>query len=906
MSVTVNGKVFGEAPAPGQCLRGFLRTLGWFGVKTGCDTGDCGACTVLLDGVAVHSCVVAAFRAQDRTVTTIEGLAPGPLHPMQQAFLDAQGFQCGFCTAGMIMTAAVLDADQRADLPQAMKGNLCRCTGYRAISDAIAGARLVDTDAPGAACGLSLPAPAGPAIVTGAPLYTADVSIPGLLHIKLVRAPIAHARIRAIRKEKALARPGVHAVLTWEDAPPLHYSSARHEDQAADPDDTMVLDRVVRFASQRVAAIVADSEAAAAAACDFVEVDYQPLPAVFEAAAAMAPGAPQLHDQRPGSRIRAPERNLVAEIHGDVGDADADFAAATVVYEGIYEPNRMQHAQLEPHTTVSWLDETGRLNVRTSSQTPFLTRNMLARLFALDPGAIRVFAPRMGGGFGAKQEMLTEDICVQATLKTGRPVKLEFTRAEEFAAATSRHSMHIRVRAGARANGTLSALELSVLSNTGAYGNHGSQVLYHACDEALAIYRCASKRIDGHAVYTNLPPAGAFRGYGLSQTVFAVESAIDELCRGLKIDPYEFRRRNAVRPGDPLIASHVGYDDVEIASYGLEPCLDFVRDALARGRHAASPAGAGWLIGEGIAMSMLCCAPPGGHRSEARIELTLDGTYRLAIGTAEFGNGTATVLGQIAASLLGTLAARVRLVAADTDHAGHDTGTFGSAGTVVAGKAVELAADALKGQILAAAADQAQVPLQECRLDPDRVVCGNRSVMLAELAEAALRTGRVLGAMRRADASPRSIVFNVQGFRVAVHPDTGEIAVLQSVHAADAGRVLNPLQLRGQIEGAVLQALGGALCERMDYDAAGRMTNASFRTYLIPTFADAPHTEVFFAPTVDAIGPMGAKSMSEAPFNPVAAALANAIRDATGMRLRCPPFTPDRVLDALRDKVGLA
>ena len=305
-------------------------------------------------------------------------------------------------------------------------------------------------------------------------------------------------------------------------------------------------------------------------------------------------------------------------------------------------------------------------------------------------------------------------------------------------------------------------------------------------------------------------------------------------------------------------------------------------------------------------MSMLCCAPPGGHFSEARIELTREGTYRLAIGAAEFGNGTATVLRQIAATILGTLAARITLVASDTAEAGHDTGTFGSAGTVSAGKAVELAAEALKQRIAAAAAARAQVPVGECRLEPERVMCGNHPVALAELADAAARTGGVLGAMRRADASPRSIAFNVQGFRVAVHAATGEVAILQSVHAADAGRVLNPLQLRGQIEGAVLQAIGGALYEHMDYDAEGRMTNSSFRTYHIPTFADAPHTEVYFAPTVDAIGPMGAKSMSEAPFNPVAAALGNAIRDATGVRLYATPFTRERVAAALRDGVASA
>jgi putative selenate reductase molybdopterin-binding subunit len=902
MPITVNGRVFRETPAPGQCLRSFLRSLGWFGVKNGCDAGDCGACTVLVEGSPIHSCLFPAVRAEGRQVTTIEGMArQGALHPMQQAFLDAQGFQCGFCTAGMIMTAAGLSADQRADLPRAMRGNLCRCTGYRAIGDAIQGVRLVEEDAPGASCGRSLPAPAGRAVVSGEPLYTGDVVMEGLLHLKLVRAPLAHGRIRAISKDKALAYPGVHAVLTWEDSPPLHYSTARHEDHRLDPDDTVVLDRIVRFHGQRIAAVVADTEAAAEAACRLIEVDYEAFPTVFDAAVALAPGAPILHEKGPGSRICAPDRNLVAEIHGNVGDPDAGIAAATVVHQAVYEPNRLQHAHLETHASLSWIDEAGRLNIRTSSQTPFLTRDALSRIFALDPAAIRVFAARIGGGFGGKQEMLTEDICALATLKTGRPVMLEFSRADEFTGATSRHSMRVDVRVGARADGTLSSLQMTVLSNTGAYGNHGAQVLFHGCGEAIALYRCANKRVDGYAAYTNLPPAGAFRGYGLSQTAFAIESAIDEVCRGLHVDPFEFRLRNAVRPGEPMISTHIGYEDVEFGSYGLDQCLSLVRAALARGRQGSAPTSAEWFVGEGMAMSMLECAPPGGHRSQARIELAQDGTYCLAIGSAEFGNGSATVHRQIAATALGTIASRIHLVSSDTAKTGYDTGTYGSTGTVVAGKAVELASLALSRVLLTFAAEQSGVPERDCRMESERIVCGNQAIALADLAEAASRAGRVLGAMRKADASPRSVAFNVQGFRVAVHRVSGQIAILQSAHAADAGRVMNPLQLRGQIEGAVVQALGSVLYEHMDYDADGRMTNPSFRNYHIPAFADAPRTEVYFAQSFDEIGPLGAKSMSEAPFNPVAPAFANALRDATGIRFCAPPFTPDRISAALRN-----
>src|SRR5215210_5399308 len=264
LSYHVNGKTFSNEPAPGQCLRTFLRELGWFGVKKGCDTGDCGACTVWLDGVTVNSCIIPAFRAEGRQVTTIEGLAQnGELHPMQRAFLEAQGFQCGFCTAGMIMATANFTEEERQDLPRTLKGNLCRCTGYRAIEDAIHGNKAIEDDQPGAACGASLPAPASEGIVTGKVRYTLDTEVEGLLHLKLLRSPHAHARIVAIRKEGALATPGVHEVFTWEDVPRLLYTTAIHDDHLVDPDDTYMLDNVVRFVGQRVAAVVADSDAAA-------------------------------------------------------------------------------------------------------------------------------------------------------------------------------------------------------------------------------------------------------------------------------------------------------------------------------------------------------------------------------------------------------------------------------------------------------------------------------------------------------------------------------------------------------------------------------------------------------------------------------------------------------------------
>jgi CO/xanthine dehydrogenase Mo-binding subunit/aerobic-type carbon monoxide dehydrogenase small subunit (CoxS/CutS family) len=904
MTFRVNGQSFTAEPRPGQCLRTFLRDLGWFGVKKGCDAGDCGACTVWLDGKPVHSCLVPAFRAEGREVVTVQGLArDGQLHPVQQAFLGAQAFQCGFCTAGMIMTAASLSDEAKKDLPFHLKGNLCRCTGYHAIEDAVRGTASVEPDRAGHACGASLANPRSEGIITGNARYTMDVAMEGMLHLKVVRSPHAHARIVAIRKEKALAVPGVRAVFTWEDVPRLAYTTACHDDFRVDPGDTYVLDNVARFVGQRVAAVVADTEGAAEEGCRRLEVDYEVLPAVFDADEAMRPGAPLLHgDKDFESRIEDMSHNVFKRIAAEAGDVAAAFAAADAVYEGTFELPKIQHAHMETHGTIAWRTPDDRIHVRTSTQTPHLVKIKLAYLFRRYAHQFHVFSEHVGGGFGGKQEMLTEDLCVLAALKTGRPVKWEFTRPEQFTAATTRHPMKITVKLGAKKDGTLTAMQIHTVSNTGAYGNHAGEVLASSLGSAMATYRCPNKKGTGYAVYTNTVPSGAFRGYGACQPAFAIECALDELARKLGIDPFTMRRRNMIQAHDPVHSIWPFPHDGVIGSYGLDQCLDFVEEALKSGRGEAKPAGDEWLEGRGVAIHAQDCAPPTEHRSESHLTLLPDGTYHLGVGSAEFGNGIRNAQRQVAAAVLNARAASVVMDFADTDKTPYDTGTFASTGTSVATLGVQKAAEALRDNLLELAGQLAGVPAEQCRLEDGRVRCGERVIPLRQLHEAAPLPDK-LHVARKVYGSPRSTAFMAHGFRIAVHRVTGEIRILQSVQGFDAGTILNPVQARGQMEGAIAQGMGTSLFERLTYDASGALTNPTFRHYRIPAFADVPRTELFFADTHDRYGPLGAKPLGEAPIIPVAPALGNALADATGVRFHSLPFSADRIFAPL---AGLA
>ncbi|MEL6492736.1 MAG: molybdopterin cofactor-binding domain-containing protein [Cyanobacteria bacterium J06621_3] len=914
LNFRVNNQQHQTTCAPGTSLLSMLREIGYAGVHRVCESGDCGSCTVWVNDTPIHSCIYPAMRADSHDITTIEGLENGKLSPMQQAFLDKQGFQCGYCTPGMVMTASKLNYASTEELKAELEGNLCRCTGYESIIESVLACKEAykdqsaekDTTQPvesAVQVGENIPKQDGPDLVTGKPVYTADWAPPGLLHLKVVRSPHPHARIRSIDTTKAKALGGVEAVFTHEDVTRRAYSTAGHGAPVPDPLDHFLLDNKVRFIGDRVAAVVANSKATAAIACDLIEVDYEILPHVIEPSEAIR-GKTIIHDEPESSQIHDASHNIAGEIALDKGDLAVGFAEADLIVENTYKLPAVQHVHLEPHTSISWFDEEGMLVVRSSTQVPFHCRRLLSELFDFPEEKIRVYKPQLGGGFGNKQEILTEDLCVLATLKTGKPVQWQFTREEEFTASNSRHAMEISLKTGVKNDGTLVAQEMKAISNTGAYGNHGETVTFLTGCFPLGLYRCANQSYRGTVAYTNTMPAGAFRGYGATQGTFAMESQLDEIAHKLNIDPIKLRQHNLITAEDEILIGREEHFHI-IGSYALDDCIEKVTEALGYDSEnqviEQSQSEGPIKRGVGFAATMQASGLAKIHLATVKLSLLSNGRYELRTGSVDVGTGSDTSLRQVAAQVLGTTVANMNIVSADTQSTPFDAGSYASATMFITGQAVNLAAQKLRSLILQTAAKQLETNPESLKLDKEKLHTPTGEITLQQLAQKAAEQGDNLTVELSHTSDRASLTFAFLGAEVEVDTETGRVKVLRCVEAIDIGTAINPRICRGQATGGLAMGIGYAIAEELRFDSQGKILNPGLRTYRIPAATDIPPMEIILIEKADPYGPFGAKGIGEIGTNCAAPAIANAVAQATGVRLRQLPMIPERVWQALNE-----
>src|ERR1039457_5132178 len=669
----------------------------------------------------------------------------------------------------------------------------------------------------------------GVKLVTGRPAFTDDINMPGMLIGKILPSPHAHARIRHIDTTKASALPGVHAVLTYKDVPRVPHTTAGQAWPEPSPYDTYLLDSKVRFVGDRVAAVAAETRAIAEEALRLIEVDYEVLPAILDMEQAMAAGAPVIHDEPDSTNIHDAQHNVAGHIHKQIGDVEAGFRESDYIFEREFRTGRQQHCMLEPHITISWLDADNRLVIRSSTQVPFHARRQVAMILQIPIQRIHIVKPRIGGGFGGKQEMLLEDIYGALALATRLPVKIEDTGAEEFQMARTRHPQILRMKMGVKRDGTILASQLTVLATTGAYGSHSTTVQGNTGSKVLPMYRAQHMSFECHIVYTNTPVAGAFRGYGCPQGYFAQECLVDEIADKLGIDPIEFRKLNAIRLGDiDLLSAELGEGRKglprHIRSCGLPECLERGAAAIDWNlKRSAQPQRDGHLRrGIGMACSMQGSGIAGVDWAAACLKLSEDGSFHLLVGAADVGAGADTVLAQIAAETHGVTLDKITVTSADTDFTPFDVGAYASSTTIISGGAVKKVADKVHDQILQVASEMLDIPA-------DRLTCRNNQVLaispnepnpineqLAAVARYAMYQKKLqimeTASHHNTDSPPP---FCAQFAEVEVDTETGQIRVVQLVSALDCGVPINPMQAEGQVEGGATQGMGFALTEEM-------------------------------------------------------------------------------------------
>jgi putative selenate reductase molybdopterin-binding subunit len=643
-------------------------------------------------------------------------------------------------------------------------------------------------------------------------------------------------------------------------------------------------------------------------------VDYEILPHVLEPDAAMREGAPVVHEEQDTEGIYDRRRNIVHHIEAEGGDGVREWSRAAHVFEGEFRTSQQQQAHIEPHVCITYWDEDGRLVVRSSTQVPFHIRRILAPLIGLPVKQIRVVKPRIGGGFGNKQELILEDLCAHLTLATGRPVQMRYSRREEFTSSRSRHPQIMRYKIGVTEDQEVTAAELALIGDTGAYGTHGLTVQMVAGQKALTLYNAPYSKFTCDVVYTNKPSPGAFRGYGATQCFFGLETLMSQIADQMGWDAVEFKRKNWIKEGEVLLMAKAlgegreGFEQV-IESSGLDRCVEVGLAATdwcnKRGKGRVTEADNECLRrGIGMAVMLHGSGIAGLDMGAATIKINDDGSFNLLIGATDLGTGSDTILAQMAAEELGVPVDDIIVYSSDTDFTPFDKGAYASSTTYISGEAVRKAAAKVAEQVKAHAVRMLGLESSEgLQLRERRVFLPDgTSLGLAQVALSSLHQQEqhqiIASASHMSYASPPP--FAAQFVELTVDVETGQVEVERVVMVVDIGRVINPITASGQVEGGLQQALGFAHCEEMVYDDSGRLLNPRLGPYHVYKCNEMPELEVIFVETDEPTGPYGAKSVAEIPLDGIAPAMADAIHDATGVWLNEVPFTPERVWRALR------
>lgn len=938
LSFVLNGEKTSLEIDPSKTLAEVLRyDLGLTGTKIGCNEAECGICTVILDGEPVTSCVFPALKAQGMEVTTIEGLShpasqcegdashgctsvseelPGDeerihVHPLQKAFIDQGATQCGFCTPGMIMTAkALLDKIPQPDEDQiktALKDTYCRCTGYRAIVDAVKQASgqldhtpLPKTKRPLEAIGKPLPRPDAIEKVDGRAKFTDDYHFPGMLYGAVKRSLVPHARILKVDVSEARKLEGVHAVLTADDVPGDKKHGLIYNDWPV-----LCADKV-RYVGDAVAVVAADSPEIAEKALELIDVEYEALDVVPDPVYAAKEDVADVHEKG----------NLLKHIHVSRGDIQEGFAEADVVIENTYHTPTTDHVFLEPECSIARYGEDGKLEVFVGSQIPFEDRRQIAKSLDISEEEVRVRGTLIGGGFGGKEDIAGQIHAALLTQKTGKPVKILYSRRESLIAHPKRHATVITIKTGAKKDGTLTAVQAELYGDTGAYASLGDKVMTRATTHAAGPYNVDHVKIDCYAMYTNNPPSGAFRGFGVTQSAFAVESNMDEVAQELGMDPLEFRRKNALKIGTKTTTGQVLRESV-----GMEKSIDRIEEELKepfevegkeyRFENPWRPIKVGEKVyAWGMASAYKNTGLGGGapDKSGAEVEVFEDGTAEVRAGGAEIGQGLVGVVVQVTAEELGLPFKKVKALMSDTDLTPDGGPTTASRQTYTSGNAARLAAGRVREILLGVASERFDVSPKSLRFHEGVISHNGESVPLGEAVKWTKEDGLEAKARVMYEApetqplgEPGDMHFAYsyasQAALVEVDTGTGEVKVIRIVGAFDVGRAINPMALLGQIEGGAAMGLGNCLTEEFITED-GHVITDRLGQYKMPGIKHMPEFVTHIIEEETEEGPYGAKGVGEISSIPTSPAITNAVANAYGVRVMRLPLDQDSLLRA--------